>query len=64
MTERHPVLEQMLETVFPEERERVKNHRCPFCGEQIREEEFRDEICKKEYEISGLCQKCQDEIFG
>jgi len=25
---------------------------------------FRDAISKKEYTISGLCQKCQDSIFG
>ena len=26
--------------------------------------DFRNEISRKEYSISGLCQKCQDEIFG
>lgn len=25
---------------------------------------FRDECSKREYQITGLCQKCQDEIFG
>jgi hypothetical protein len=25
---------------------------------------FRDETFAREYRISGLCQKCQDEIFG
>jgi len=25
--------------------------------------EFRDEISRKEFTISGLCQKCQDSIF-
>jgi len=25
---------------------------------------FRDEISQKEYTISGLCQPCQDLIFG
>jgi len=25
---------------------------------------FRDELSRKEYNISKLCQKCQDEIFG
>ena len=25
---------------------------------------FKDEISKKEYEISNLCQNCQDKIFG
>lgn len=26
--------------------------------------EFRDELSRKEYSISGLCQCCQDKIFG
>ncbi len=26
--------------------------------------EFRDECSKREYRISGLCQKCQDAFFG
>ena len=25
---------------------------------------FRDDISKKEYTISGLCQDCQDSVFG
>ena len=25
---------------------------------------FRNEISKKEYTISGLCQQCQDSVFG
>jgi len=25
---------------------------------------FRDALSKKEYEISGLCQQCQDNFFG
>jgi hypothetical protein len=27
-------------------------------------EDFRDALSKREYQISGLCQKCQDEMFG
>ena len=25
---------------------------------------FRDNLSAKEYTISGMCQKCQDEVFG
>ena len=25
---------------------------------------FRDELSLREYHISGMCQKCQDEVFG
>ena len=37
---------------------------CPFCKKPINENEFRDELSKKEYRISGLCQHCIDKIFG
>ena len=36
---------------------------CPFCKQKIDEKEFVDDISRREYEISGLCQKCQDEFF-
>ena len=35
---------------------------CVKCGEFNLE--FRDELSRKEYGISGLCQCCQDTIFG
>lgn len=35
---------------------------CYWCGEIITG--FRDELSKKEYTISGFCQKCQDDTFG
>lgn len=40
----------------------IKNKICPFCKQPI--SEFRDEISIQEYLISGLCQTCQDNIFG
>lgn len=36
--------------------------RCIWCKKEARE--FRDAVSTKEYRISGLCQKCQDEVFG
>lgn len=47
---------------FKEELERVKMGRCPMCSEPITE--FRDDLSRKEYGISGMCQKCQDDVFG
>ena len=32
------------------------------CGEPVTD--FRDPISVKEYTISGLCQTCQDKVFG
>jgi hypothetical protein len=43
----------------------VENGVCPFCKKVIIPlKEFRDEQSVKEYEISGLCQACQDKYFG
>ena len=33
------------------------------CGKQIWSNEFRDDVSRKEFEISGLCQACQDKTF-
>jgi len=35
---------------------------CVKCGEFAKD--FRNEISRKEYGISGFCQPCQDETFG
>lgn len=49
---------------FEEEVEMVENGRCPFCGRQVDVREFRDARSLREFEISGLCQRCQDAFFG
>ena len=40
----------------------LAGNECVKCGEFNLE--FRDEISRKEYGISALCQCCQDGIFG
>ena len=37
---------------------------CVFCHKSINLEDFKDDLSRKEYEISGICQKCQDDTFG
>ncbi len=49
---------------FGKQVEDVKAHKCPLCGRTINVDEFRDDLSRKEYRISGLCQMCQDEVFG
>lgn len=34
---------------------------CVMCGENA--SEFHDDLSRKEYTISGMCQKCQDSVF-
>lgn len=36
---------------------------CPFCGKPVSADSFRDELSRKEFSISGLCQVCQDDFF-
>lgn len=36
---------------------------CPICSKPIVERDFRDQLSKQEYSISGMCQGCQDMMF-
>jgi hypothetical protein len=40
----------------------IENDICVSCGAPA--VEFSDEISKREFSISGLCQKCQDVVFA
>jgi hypothetical protein len=42
----------------------VEDCRCSFCTERVDEDEFRNEVFMREFESSGLCQGCQDTVFG
>ena len=49
---------------FKEESELVRSQKCPFCKQHVDTNMLRDQISHEEYKISGLCQKCQDEVWG
>jgi hypothetical protein len=38
--------------------------RCPFCGRHDARWTIRDDESLREFEISGICQQCQDRTFG
>ena len=40
----------------------IAGNGCVKCGESA--VDFTAQLSRKEYGISGLCQKCQDGIFG
>ena len=40
----------------------IKKDTCVMCGESATI--FRNKTSEIEFSISGLCQQCQDEIFG
>lgn len=49
--------------LFDVEMEFVAHNFCPRCRKAIDLLKFRDTLSLKEYNISGLCQSCQDDIF-
>lgn len=50
---------------FGKEMDAVKEGKCAMCDNKIDPKtEFRDELSMREYSISGLCQKCQERVFG
>ena len=42
--------------------DRIKKNRCTMCGGSAIE--FSDALSAREFQISGMCQDCQDSIFG
>ena len=62
MKDTEPFLEQLGMDIFGRSRELAKaGNQCISCGKPATE--FRDDLSRKEYEISRLCSKCQDENF-
>lgn len=53
----------MIELLFEKEFVLIKQNLCPFCKIEININDFKDELSKKEFRISGLCQDCQDSFF-
>ena len=61
--ERPPELEGFLEAlngISP--KQAIQAGICAVCKEEANK--FTDELSVREYAISGLCQKCQDEVFN
>jgi hypothetical protein len=41
----------------------IAEGKCPLCEAKVNLTDFTDPLSKREFEISGICQKCQDDIF-
>ena len=54
----------IMKRLFPKEIENVERGNCAFCNKPINVRDFKDSLSKREFEISGLCQACQDETFS
>ena len=42
----------------------VEEGLCPTCGKLIVQESFTDDLSRKEFSLSGMCQECQNEVFN
>jgi len=62
MLGKSPEIVAAIEAVVPGAMATIKAGNCPLCHSKITK--FRDELSKREYYISGMCQHCQDSIFG
>lgn len=51
-----------VDLIFGGRRESIASNTCICCGKPANA--FRDELSRKEFSISGLCQSCQDKVFG
>ena len=64
-SKKDPGMETLIDSTNPSGRKRVDSIEkdiCTWYGEPVTE--FRDELSRKEYTISGFCQTCQDKTFG
>lgn len=62
-TEKSPDIDSFIETLMGKNRvDNINAGRCMYCNNIA--DTFRDALSAKEYSISGLCQNCQDEVFG
>jgi hypothetical protein len=53
----------LVEKLFPHMKDRIDSGCCPLCGEPVNMNDFKDDLSRREYEISKMCQKCQDSVF-
>ena len=62
-SKKNPVIESLLTSLTGVSRVgAVHEASCVTCGGEARM--FRDDLSRKEYTISAMCQDCQDKVFG
>lgn len=54
----------ILKSMFPDLIARKESGKCPTCGKDPQEVGFRNQISRTEFKLSGMCQECQDDVFG
>ncbi len=56
---------ELMRAMFPKQISNIEQCKCATCGkDMLHLDNFRDDISRKEFKISGMCQECQDKTFG
>jgi len=64
-TPKAPVLDEFYNVTFGVDRVKsVETGTCVSCGGDVLKTSFHNPLSFKEFTISGLCQPCQDSVFG
>ena len=64
-TIKHPEIELLLANLTGVDRVKsIETGTCVSCDGDVLKTAFRDPLSFKEFTISGLCQPCQDSVFG
>lgn len=64
-TEKNPKIDEFLKSGLGIDRMRaVRSNYCALCGSDVLAGSLIDEESRREFRISGMCQECQDEMFG
>ena len=62
---RNPSLQKALDGIFPKFAANRLKGLCAACGsDKLAPCDFKDDLSRKEYQISSLCQVCQDKVFN
>lgn len=62
-TDKHPAIERLISNLAGHSRAAsVRLDTCNLCGKEATN--FRDDRSRREFSISGMCQACQDKVFG
>lgn len=66
MTKRRPEIQKMLDTFTKTAFGTIQTSEACVCCKttKVQTWDFVDEISRKEFKISGMCQGCQDNTFG
>jgi len=65
-TNKTPAIDALLGSLFGKDRkDTIAAGECVTCDSTGNNaKSFSDDLSRKEYQISGMCRKCQDDIFG